>query len=72
MFGRRQGDGERRRVKIPLSSEEDRRGRKADRRASLFERRNRYMDRRQSYDEFWMGSRDRRLRIMDRRRKGGT
>lgn len=71
MFRRRQADHDRRTGKT-ASREEERRGKRRDRRISLFERRNRNMDRRQGYDEFWMGARDRRLRIMDRRRRDST
>ena len=70
MFRRRQADVDRRRIRKPVSEEIEKRGNMGDRRTSLFERRHRYMDRRQGFDEFWMGARDRRLRIMDRRRKG--
>jgi len=69
MLGRRQIEKDRRRLQDPASVAEEKRGRKSDRRTSLFERRQRNMDRRRTYDEFWMGARDRRLRIMDRRRK---
>ena len=69
MFRRREADFDRRRTQKPVSREEERRGKRRDRRISLFERRHRNMDRRQGYDKFWMGARDRRLRIMDRRRK---
>ena len=69
MFGRRQTDDDRRRSRDPVSREDEKRGHRIDRRTSLFERRQRNMDRRRTYDEFWMGVRDRRLRIMDRRRK---
>jgi len=72
MFGRRNAEKDRRRLRVPLSPEEDKRERTGDRRTSLFERRQRNMDRRRAYDAFWMGARDRRLRIMDRRRRGGT
>ncbi len=72
MFRRRQADHDRRRTGKTASREEERRGKRRDRRISLFERRNRNMDRRQGYDEFWMGARDRRLRIMDRRRRDST
>ena len=68
MFGRRQADSSRRRLRKSISREEERRGSSGDRRFSLFERRGRNMDRRQGYDEFWIGVRDRRTRIMDRRR----
>ncbi len=70
MFRRKQTDGERRRIRKPVSREEEKRDNRSNRRTSLFERRQRYMDRRQGYDKFWMGARDRRIRIMDRRRKG--
>ena len=69
MFRRRQTEAERRRLQKPVSNEEEKRGKRNDRRISLYERRHRNMDRRRAYDEFWMGIRDRRLRIMDRRRK---
>ena len=72
MSGRRQTGGDRRRILKPKSPDEERRGRRTDRRISLYERRQRYMDRRQVYDEFWMGARDRRQRVMDRRRKDST
>jgi hypothetical protein len=54
MFRRRQADHNRRRTGKTASREEERRGKRRDRRISLFERRNRNMDRRQGYDEFWM------------------
>ncbi len=72
MFRRRQAYGERRLMRKPVPKEKERRDNMGDRRTSLFERRHRYMDRRQGFDEFWMGARDRRLRIMDRRRKGSV
>ena len=69
MFRRRQADVDRRRIRKPVSEEIEKRGNMGNRRTSLFERRHRYMDRRQGFDELWMGARDRRIRIMDRRRK---
>lgn len=69
MVERRQADDDRRDKKGSVVNEQERRGKRVDRRTSLFDRRQRNMDRRQAYDDFWMGSRDRRLRIMDRRKK---
>ncbi len=72
MFRRKQTNSDRRRLRKPVSEKEDKRNNRGDRRTSLFERRHSNMDRRQEYDEFWMGARDRRLRIMDRRKKGSV
>lgn len=69
MLKRRQAKVQRRRIRKPVSKEEERRGNMGDRRTSLFERRQRNMDRRQGYDKFWIGTRERRIRIMDRRRR---
>jgi hypothetical protein len=71
MAERRRSDDDRRSKQRSIEKETDRRGKRLDRRTSLIERRQRNMDRRRAYDEFWMGSRDRRLRIMDRRNKDG-
>ena len=70
MFERRQAEDDRRQTGDVVTKEDEKRGSRKDRRSSLFERRQRNMDRRRSYDEFWMGVRDRRLRIMDRRNRG--
>ena len=72
MVRRRQADDDRRSKRRSVEREPNRRGKRVDRRTSLFERRQRNMDRRRAYDEFWMGSRDRRLRIMDRRNRDKT
>ena len=69
MFNRRVSDADRRRRARRFRVTRDRRESLFDRRNALFERRLRFMDRRQRHDESWMGTRDRRFRNMERRKK---